>query len=147
MAAGKMTVLTRDWMPPEDVIKLLGKSDRTIQRLAVAGHLRWKVENGTRRRVYHAGDVERVKDEGIQAGRQEPQRRALAAPSSALMRLPFQPAPIGIREKLWLTLEEASELSNLAKAYLLRAVNEGKLTAVKAPGWRIRRASLEAFAG
>ena len=47
----------------------------------------------------------------------------------------------------WLTLEEAAAVTNLPKAYLLRAIEKEKLDAIKAGSWRIRRASLEAFEG
>jgi Helix-turn-helix domain len=51
------------------------------------------------------------------------------------------------KEALWLTLDEAAAYSRLAKAYLLRAIRQKRLVAVKAPSWRIRRASLEVFEG
>jgi hypothetical protein len=68
---GKLTVLGKDeWIPSTKVITALGKSERSIQRLAAAGHLRWKQQDG--RRVYHAGDVAKVKEEGIRTERSEP---------------------------------------------------------------------------
>jgi len=49
------------------------------------------------------------------------------------------------KEKLWLTIEEAAAYSGRSKSWLLQACKEGKLVAEKDRGWRIRRASLEAY--
>jgi excisionase family DNA binding protein len=54
---------------------------------------------------------------------------------------------VGVTEKLWLSLDEAAAYSGLSKADLYRLVQDGKLQGRKSPGWKIRRASLEAFEG
>jgi hypothetical protein len=144
---GKVTVLGKDeWITPAQVMRLLGKSERSVLRLATAGHLRWKLEGG--KRVYHAGDVVKVKEEGIQTQRSEPQT-ALAPLRRALveqLQLPArQTAP-----RPWLMLEEAVESSGLCAAFLLRQVKEGKIKGIRGGPHgqlRILRASLETFAG
>ncbi len=55
---------------------------------------------------------------------------------------------IGPTQQLWLSLKEASTLAGLSRKYLLRACEEGRLESVRdGRRRRIRRASLEAFAG
>ena len=48
-----------------------------------------------------------------------------------------------IERKLFLTLAEAAAYSGLPKSYLHGLIGEGKLKAIKAGGWRIRRSDLE----
>ena len=159
MAGKRAVVLAREWLPLEYALRSLGKSERSLQRLAAAGQVRWHFEGGTRRRLYHAGDLERVKEEGIPAGREEPQR--VTAPRGAVAALADPEtrgflenlvarvtAPrIGIAQKLWLSLEEAQAYSGLSRTRLLALCRAGRLVAMRDRGWRIRRASLEAFAG
>jgi predicted DNA-binding transcriptional regulator AlpA len=54
---------------------------------------------------------------------------------------------VPIAEKLWLSLEEAEELSGLARATLLKLAQSGAVTALKSGGWKLRRKSLEEFNG
>jgi predicted DNA-binding transcriptional regulator AlpA len=54
---------------------------------------------------------------------------------------------VPITEKLWLSLEEAEELSGLARATLLKLAQSGAVAALKSGGWRLQRKSLEAFNG
>lgn len=54
---------------------------------------------------------------------------------------------VPITEKLWLSLEEAEELSGLARATLLKLAQSGAVTALKSGGWKLQRKSLEAFNG
>jgi hypothetical protein len=53
------------------------------------------------------------------------------------------PKRVDLETKIYLTLDEAVEFSGLTKAYLLRAIEAGGLTAVKSNGWRIQRESLK----
>jgi excisionase family DNA binding protein len=50
-----------------------------------------------------------------------------------------------ISEKPYLTIEEAAEYSGLPKSYLLAAIHDKRLAAVKAGRWCINRKSLEAL--
>jgi hypothetical protein len=147
------TVLAAEWLPLGKVIERLGKSERSVQRLATAGHLRWKLKEGTRERLYHAGDVERIGEEGLKTHREEAapqiQRWSTFGPPTVqpLALPPAEPENKPV-PKLWLTLEEASACG-LGVAALKKLCRDGKITALKTrgEGWRIQRASLEAFAG
>jgi hypothetical protein len=165
----------RDWLPVEDVMRTLGKSERSIQRLAAAGHLRWTFQHGSRMRLYHAGDVERVLEGGIQTERlpaREPgavHEAQMAGPavmavtttpvalssetSSFFERLVEKiaaPRGVGVTDKLWLTLEEAVAYSGLSVAAILAGIAEEKIVSgnLGRHGRRVvRRASLEAYRG
>jgi excisionase family DNA binding protein len=50
---------------------------------------------------------------------------------------------VPLPEKLFLTISEASEVSGLPQAYLLRQIRDGKLPTIKTGGHRIRRTDLE----
>ena len=54
----------------------------------------------------------------------------------------MRPHPI---QKVYLTLEEASEFSGLSFEYLERLVAEQKVNAVDDGGWKIRRIDLESL--
>jgi hypothetical protein len=164
-AKAAVQVLDREWVPGNDAAGRLQKSERSLLRLANAGHVRWKLEEGTRQRVYHAGDLEKVIEEGIRAVREEPSRRtgialasragtplAIAPEASALMRelvdrFLATRDRVAVTEKLWLTLEEAGAYSGLGRNDLLNLCQTATLIARKSGGWRILRTSLEAFDG
>ena len=56
----------------------------------------------------------------------------------------LSPAPrVPVERKVFLNLREAAEYSEMPKAWLVREIKAGKLKAIKAGGWRIRRADLE----
>ena len=48
-----------------------------------------------------------------------------------------------MEQKVFLNLKEAVEYSGMPKAWLMREIKSGKIEAIKAGGWRIRRADLE----
>ena len=50
-----------------------------------------------------------------------------------------------ISEKLYLSVEEAAKYSGLPKSYLVAAIHDKRLAAVKAGRWCINRKSLEAL--
>lgn len=83
----------------------------------------------------------------------EPTSLALAVPDAAVNTLRelverwLAPKPVPLTEKLWLSLDESVELSGLARTDLLSLIAKGSVSARKSGGWRIRRASLEAFEG
>lgn len=173
-----MVMGKEDWVPSETAMKQLGKSERSVQRLAAAGHLRWKLEPLTKRRLYHAGDLQRVKEEGIRTQAEEPRAIApramtpliLAPEAMAFIKTQIEAfraarnserqvdlTAVPIREKLWLSLEEASEYSGLSMRFLRDSIVEPKyhqpgenlagIRVGRGGSWRIQRASLEAFAG
>jgi excisionase family DNA binding protein len=63
---------------------------------------------------------------------------ALPPPADSSPRLPLSE----LKEKYYLTLAEAAQLSGLPKTYLRRAIGEGRLPGVKVAGWRIHRDDL-----
>jgi hypothetical protein len=71
--AGQISALDApEWLVIDEAAKRLGKSVRSVQRLAATDLVSWNVETGTRNtRLYHADDVDRVKDERIPARRVE----------------------------------------------------------------------------
>lgn len=152
-------VLGKEWQTLDEAVEYLGKSPKTIERLVSAEILRSRLEPREGRkaqRLYHAGDLERVKTEAISAPQPEPKEKkttqevatltpALADVAARWLDRAEKPEP-----KPWLTLLEASERSGLTTAYLRRVIREGKIVAV--PGGpfgqlRVSRASLGAFAG
>lgn len=167
-----VTVLQRDWLDAAQAVKLLGKSERSLRRLVQGGHLRSKrTEDGT---VYHGGDLERIKADGVPASRvgaeagEEPRRRvpgdtrhggevarsevALAVPDKLtefFERIVAIQAATAATSKLWLSLDEAAAYSGLARADLLELCRQEKppFDVRKSGGWKIRRASLEEYAG
>jgi excisionase family DNA binding protein len=55
---------------------------------------------------------------------------------------------VGVREKIWLTWEEASELSGIPLFYVRQLTEEGKIHAERfGRSWRVLRTSLETFTG
>lgn len=62
----KTEVLTGEWCDADSVERTLGISERTVQKWAKEGHLRFKtIQEGSRRfRLYDASDVERLQREG-----------------------------------------------------------------------------------
>lgn len=166
MQAAAVRVLEKEWVPLKQAMALLGKSQKTIERLVNAEQLRSKLEPREGRkpeRLYHAGDLDRIKQEAIPAPASEPRRALLPARATTeiaissdtvtklddvMTRWLNRPAPpISIREKLWLTLDEAAELSGLPRSAVADFAAEGRITAMKRGAWFIHRASLEAFAG
>lgn len=160
----ELSVIAREWINLEQATAQLGKSPKTIERLVSAGHLRSRLEPREGRkpeRLYHSGDLERIKAEAIPAPAAEPKRAIVPAKTQELTISPHtvttlndvmtrwlnRDQAVGVREKLWLNLDEAHAYSGRSKRWLLVMCREGKLTAQKDGGWKIRRASLEAFAG
>ena len=48
-----------------------------------------------------------------------------------------------LRDKLFLTIKEAARFAGLPQATIRRLIHAGKIPAVKAGGWRIKRSELE----
>jgi hypothetical protein len=166
----ELEVVPAGWLSMREASQQLARSERTIERLVREGKLRSKIEPRSGRvpeRVVEAEGVRTLKKElDERATRTEAQpQRAIAAPGNnglgelarRVALLPGVPAvpvaPILVDGKLyavWLSLEEAAAFSGLSKSFLLGSVLTGKLAAVKGGphgSWRIRRTSLEGFAG
>jgi hypothetical protein len=171
------TVLDREWLSAAETLKVLNRSQSTLDRLVAAKDLASKVEPRAGRkpeRLYKAEDVQRIAKAAGETSRAPrgvrpptPSQLAIApeaisslrdvtagwgnAVTSSLRELMTEWLDgrdrIGAREKLWLTIDEAVELSGRSRAWLLRVCQEGQLTAEKDGGWRILRRSLEVFTG
>jgi hypothetical protein len=146
----KAALITREWVGMDEAEILLGKSQKTVERLAAAGELRSMLEPREGRkpqRVYHAGDLQRIKQENIRSQQPEPkQPRLLAAPA-----VPNAVATFDVlTKKLWLSLEEAAAYSGFSESALRGMIEQQAVAALKAGphgAWCIRRKSLEGFAG
>ena len=77
-----ITLLPGDWLTTEETAKALGKHERTVQKMAKAGLLKWKLADrpGTGRgRLYDANDVKEHLPNAPRPQPQEPHRRRLVA--------------------------------------------------------------------
>lgn len=149
----------------------LGKGKSTIERLYTVGDLRSTLVPRPGRkpeRVYLAEDVTKWKDarqrrkdrrppSQQKAGTLQlvPKRTEISLAGTGEMMAGLReligqftaPRAVRIQEKLWLTLDESAELSGRTRRWLLNACKNGGLIAEKDGGWKIRRSSLEAYAG
>jgi helix-turn-helix protein len=169
-----ISIVPPGYLTREQAMKTLEKSETSIERLVRTGELASKLFPAPGRRpvrYYTAESVEafkaleerkraatppsvlRKREEAKEEREPPPRSLALAVPDSAvtflreaLERLTAL-KPVAVTEKLWLSLDEAAELSGLARADLLRLVKAGTLIARKSGGWKILRKSLEAFEG
>jgi helix-turn-helix protein len=157
----KLTLLSNEWLTVEEASRAMGKSARTVERLAESGAIETKFQPVAGRkpvRLFRAGDVEQPKKvekkpkpaHALVIEHQPkpvpPPAQQLTLPALAEMLFALR-SEVPLTEKLWLSLEEAQALSGLARNDLLRLCQEKKLTARKSGGWRILRRSLEAFEG
>ena len=154
-----------EWINKEEACERLGKSEKTLERLVLTGEVESRLEPRPGRkpeRLYHAASVERSKDED-DGRREERKAKALGAlvpvaadgaRESALVladvarevAAPFQRVPL--HYKLWHTWDEASAYSGIPRLYVKQLAQAGKIEAQKfGRSWRVKRASLEAFAG
>lgn len=160
-----------NYLDRRTALETLGVSEATLDRMASDGRVASKTEPRPGRkpeRVYSAQDVERLKAE--KEKRREARPPSALAPKTQLMLPAFDGVAeamrelasslayrvdderersenFTLREKLWLTLEEAAAYSGLARRDLVRLRREGKLVARKSGGWKYLRRSLEEFAG
>ena len=177
VASVSPSILDSEWLTMTEIMKVLDKSRSSVERLAAAGVIATRVEPRPHRkpeRMYSATDGKKVAANERETGvplrfAKPPVSTQLAIPMEAISSLrdvttglgnaatsslrelmkewQNMPDRIGPREKLWLTIDEAVELSGRSCAWLLRACREGLITAEKDSGWKILRHSLEAFTG
>ncbi len=160
--ASPVSVLPQEWVPIHEAMRQLEKSAKTVERLVNAGHLRSKLtprEGKKPERLYHAGDLDRIKQEAIPAPANEPRRSLVPDKTTAIGLSPQTVTtltdivarcldrPITVREKLWLTLDEARAYSGRSRQKLLQWCRNGKVIAERDGGWRIYRESLESCRG
>jgi hypothetical protein len=154
-----------------EAMEMMQASKASVERMVRDGRLRSTLipRQGRREeRVYNREDAKRI-------GREKQSRAILKPPSALAPRpaaaqseamiatalsmmaqilkryeeppaLPAPaPPPLTVLEKLWLTLDEAVELSGLCRSDLLELCQAHVLIARKSPGWKIQRKSLEGF--
>lgn len=172
MASQAVVTLPPGFVDRAAAMRELGKSDSTIERLVANGELgsRTVPRPGRRaERVYSSADIERLKErEEQRAQARPPSALAVRQPSESpqwqavqaildriqqqqtrLLDAPAAPAKpqVEIKDKLWLSLDEAVAYSGLARRDLIQMCREGKVVARKSGGWKILRKSLEVFEG
>jgi excisionase family DNA binding protein len=174
MATQVVDFVPAGYVPKEDVKNALAISDPTIERMARDGRVGSKLvprQGRKAERMYLATDVERLKRE--KEKREEIQAAARSAPKlleaggaekaevvsiktgfpvSAVRELLEEWAEkreeVGVREKLWLTWDEAAELSGIPVTYVREAAHAGSIKCKRfGRSWRVQRKSLEAFEG
>jgi excisionase family DNA binding protein len=139
------------WIPKADVVRETGISERSLERRIQGKKVRVGYRTVPGRRplpVLHPADVAAIRAEMVERVTDEGERhttalvpiRAADALTTLLTTLTKQ-AP---KERpLFLTIKEASEYAGLPVAYLRRLIVDGKLKAISAGGYRIRRRDLD----
>ena len=149
------------WKTKAEASEILKCSEKTISRLSAQKRIKKLMRRNPGRRaqpVFSPDDIEALRGQGqIEAFPVAPERNA---PGTALARRDtavstvgvlaqlladrLSPAPrVPVERKVLLNLREAAEYSGMPKAWLVREIKAGKLKAIKAGGWRIRRSDLE----
>lgn len=153
---------TESWPTKAEAITMTGLSLRTLDRLLESGQIRKAQRRQPGRRsivVLHPDDVERVRRENLPIPPVRPEIMFASQVPAPVDQgsTPTLPSPVvdflsgilnavapytGHAQKLWLSLEEAADLSGLSRSYLKSRIREGSLRAVKTRGWKIRRVDL-----
>lgn len=153
-------------MNKREVAEYLGVSDRAINRYTSKGKLHVsyrKRSKGSKEGVYDPAEVKKLKQQFETPVTPQPRvendqpSKALArrdtdnALAGALIRLAESTVSgrtesVRLRDALTLTLDDAVKLCpGLSRGYLLEAIREGKLKAVKRRGWVTTPDALRAF--
>lgn len=140
-----------DWVTKQEAAEQTGHSLRTLERLIQSKKIRQAYRKVPGRRpltVLHPEDVKELKKDTLPAQPFSPQittstlpARILNGPTLEL--LTALNSRVAIKDKFFLSLKEAAELSGLSKAYLQKQITEKKLEALRDRGWKIRRSDLE----
>ena len=150
------------WKTKAEAAEILKCSEKTVSRLADQKRIQKVMRRNPGRRaqpVFNPDDIEAIRhdQDRIEAFPVVAQRSAAGAALARrdtavstvgvvaqLLADRLSPAPrVPVERKVLLNLKEAAEYSGMPKAWLLREIKAGKLKAIKAGGWRIRRSDLE----
>ena len=161
------------WLTKQQAADALQCATKTVEQLSTQGKLQSALykrpEGGPKLRVYHPDDVERLRKERnpeaeafIVPAETKPttslQRAGNGNPPVGLMEmyrhvLEMQnPPAVTIREKVFLTMPEAVQLTGLPDGTLRRMLNKpendeeaalGEHAIMTGQGWRVRRKDLE----
>jgi len=151
------------WIDETEAARILDLSEKRVRQFASAGRIRGRRESnaatGRERTVYHAGDIERLREQRIDRVKSV-QTRALAtmpgmAPVKAALLGGGENSPAPAADALWVTLDRAAELLGFTVTYtrqliergLLPARNLNAFTQPERKAWRVRRSDLEMLAG
>ena len=148
-----------DWKTQAEAAEILKCSQRTIGRMAGQKKIQRMLRRVPGRKpmpVFNPDDIEALRAEMVQVEpfpvRERGEGKALARQTSQgrvdlLAQLLADRIPPGravpVEQKVFLNLKEAAEYSGMPKAWLMREIKSGKIKAIKAGGWRIRRSDLE----
>src|SRR5262245_60680298 len=142
---GEEDEMFEEWPTLTEVVERTGISERTLHRKIAAGELRREYRRIPGRKPLPVLDPEQAKE--LEQSVLHPISANLPAkapqPDMAALLAAFNSIAVPVHRKMYLSLDEASELSGLPRAYLLRKVRSKEIPAVKVPGWRIKRADLE----
>ena len=148
-----------DWKTQAEAAEILKCSEKTISRMAAQNKIQRALRRVPGRKpmpVFNPNDVERFRSETVDI---KPFPVTAGKEAKSLARVPSQDGvkllaqlfaerlsssrSVPVEQKVFLKLNEASEYMGMPKAWLRRQIKDGKLKAVLAGGWRIRRADLE----
>ena len=155
MAIGQLD----DWKTQAEAAVILKCSQKTVGRMAAQKKIQRVLRRVPGRKpmpVFNPDDIEAIRAEMVQVEPFPVQERgevkSLARQTSQggidllAQLLADRISPdlvVPVEQKVFLNLKEAAEYSGLPKAWLMREIKNGKIKAIKAGGWRIRRAELE----
>ena len=149
-----------DWKTQDEAAAILKCSKKTIGRMVEQKKVQRVLRRVPGRKpmpVFNPADIEAIRRETVQIEpfpvAKQVEDLALAPQSrqheaGLLARLLLDRASPAFaatspRHKLFLTLIEAADYSGMPRAWLLQKIKAGELSAIKARGWRIRRADIE----
>ena len=155
------------WKTQTEAAEILKCSEKTISRMAAQNKIQRALRRVPGRKpmpVFNPIDVERIRGETVDV---QPFVPPPPQESKSLARVPSQASQasqdgvkllaqllgdrvassqsVPLKQKVFLNLAESSEYMGMPKAWLLRQIKSGKVKAILAGGWRIRRVDLEKF--
>ena len=148
-----------DWKTQAEAADILKCSQKTVGRMAAQKKIQRVLRRVPGRKpmpIFNPGDIEAIRAEMVQVDpfpvKERGEVKALARQTSQggvdllaqLLANRISPAlGVPVEQKVFLNLKEAAEYSGMPKAWLIREIKSGKIKAIKAGGWRIRRSDLE----
>ena len=147
-----------DWKTQAEAAEILKCSQKTVGRMAAQKKIQRVLRRVPGRKpmpVFNPDDIEAIRAEMVQVEpfpvKERGEVKTLARQTSRggvellaqLLADRMPPASVPVEQKVFLNLKEATEYSGMPKAWLMREIKSGKIKAIKAGGWRIRRAELE----
>jgi predicted DNA-binding transcriptional regulator AlpA len=126
---------TATWISKPEACKLTGLSLKTIERLVTAGKIRMAYRRVPGRRplaVLNPVDLETLAPQPAQPV------TLPVKPVDVLSMLLQASSRVSLKDKLFLTVKEASELSGLSQAFLRRQIEAGSLPALRDVALKIK---------